>query len=317
MRKYSKRGTKTSKFGVPGRINHDSTSFYSSRLYDELPKEKKVEYTENPIPKKYLNQIFCKSSENMEELPDNSVHLMVTSPPYNVGKEYDENLTLSEYREFLKSVWKETYRVLVPGGRVCINIANLGRKPYIPLHTFVIEDMLKIGFLMRGEILWNKDRSASPSTAWGSWLSAKNPTLRDIHEYIMIFSKDTFKREIPTKRKSTISRDEFLEFTKSVWIFPAVSAKKIGHPAPFPVELPYRCVQLYTFEGEVVLDPFMGSGQTAIAAIKTNRYYIGYEINEKYVKLGEKRIKEFMVDFNSPKLVEYITEKVADIENKV
>ena len=92
----------------------------------------------------------------MEELPDNSVHLMVTSPPYNVGKEYDENLTLKEYREFLKRVWKEVYRVLVPGGRVCINIANLGRKPYIPLHCYIIEDMLEIGFLMRGEIIWNK-----------------------------------------------------------------------------------------------------------------------------------------------------------------
>lgn len=153
--------------------------------------------------------------------------------------------------------------------------------------------MLEIGFLMRGEIIWNKDTSASPSTAWGSWLSAKNPTLRDIHEYILVFSKDTFKRENPRKRKSTISKNEFLEFTKSVWTFPAVSAKRIGHPAPFPVELPYRCIQLYTFEGEVVLDPFMGSGQTAIAAIKTGRYYVGYEIDEKYVKLSKKELRNF------------------------
>lgn len=244
----------------------------------------------------------------MEELPDNSIHLMVTSPPYNVGKEYDRNLTLSEYREFLKRVWKETYRVLVPGGRVCINVANLGRKPYVPLHSFIIEDMLDIGFLMRGEIIWNKGTSASPSTAWGSWLSAKNPTLRDIHEYILVFCKDTFKRE-NKKRKSTISREEFLEFTKSVWTFPAVSAKKIGHPAPFPVELPYRCIQLYTFEGEVVLDPFMGSGQTAIAAIKTGRQYMGYEISEEYVKLAEKRIKESLLELKSPKLFEYLGEE--------
>lgn len=219
-----RKGTKTSKFGVPGRVNHDSSEFYSSRLYEDFPKEKRVKYVENKIPEKYLNKIFCKSSERMDELPDNSVHLVVTSPPYNVGKEYDENLSFKEYREFLKRVWKEVYRVLVPGGRVCINIANLGRKPYIPLHAFIIQDLLEIGFLMRGEIIWNKGSSASTSTAWGSWLSSRNPTLRDIHEYILVFSKNTFKRENPYKRESTISKEEFLEFTKSVWSFPAVSA---------------------------------------------------------------------------------------------
>ncbi|AIY91183.1 DNA-methyltransferase [Geoglobus acetivorans] len=305
MSKKRRNGTKTSKFGVPGRISHDSTEFYSSRLYDEFPKEKKVEYVENRITENHLDRIFCKSSECMEELPDCSVHLMVTSPPYNVGKEYDRDMTFSEYREFLKRVWKETYRVLVPGGRVCINIANLGRKPYIPLHAFIIQDMLEIGFLMRGEIIWNKDSSASPSTAWGSWLSAKNPTLRDIHEYILVFSKDTFKRENPDNRESTIKREEFLEFTKSVWTFPAVSARKIGHPAPFPVELPYRCIQLYTFRGDVVLDPFMGSGQTAIAAIKTGRHYVGYEISEEYVELANRRIREFISEFKAPKLADY------------
>ncbi|MEO0139162.1 MAG: site-specific DNA-methyltransferase [candidate division WOR-3 bacterium] len=287
-----KKGTRTSSFGSPGRISHDSTQFYSSRLYEGLPKEQKVEYVENPIPPDFLDRIFCKSSEKMDELPDNSIHLVVTSPPYNVGKEYDRDLTLDEYLEFLKRVWKEVYRVLVPGGRVCINVANLGRKPYIPLHAYIIKDMLDLGFLMRGEIIWNKGPSASPSTAWGSWCSATNPTLRDIHEYILVFSKGTFSRKNPNKRKSAITRDEFLEFTKSVWTFPAVSAKEVGHPAPFPVELPYRLIQLYTFEGEVVLDPFMGSGQTAIAAIKTKRHYVGYEIEEEYVKLAERRIKK-------------------------
>jgi len=303
--KKRKRGTKTSSFGSPGRINHDSTPFYTSKLYEGLPKEQKVKYVENPIPREFLNKIFCKSSEKMEELPDNSVHLMVTSPPYNVGKEYDKDFTLEEYLGFLKNVWREVYRVLVPGGRVCINIANLGRKPYIPLHAFIIRDMLDIGFLMRGEIIWNKASSASPSTAWGSWLSPANPTLRDIHEYILVFSKGTFKRKNVNKRKSTITREEFLEFTKSVWTFPAVSAKEIGHPAPFPVELPYRCIQLYTYEGEIVLDPFIGSGQTAIAAIKTGRYYVGYDIEEEYVKLAEKRIKEFLIKYKSPKLFEF------------
>lgn len=300
-----RRGTQTSSFGSPGRISHDSTPFYISKLYEGLPKEEEVEYTENPIPREFLNKILCKSSESMEELPENSIHLMVTSPPYNVGKEYDENLTLEEYREFLKRVWREVYRVLVPGGRACIDLANLGRKPYIPLHAFIIEDMLELGFLMRGEIIWNKASSASPSMAWGSWLSASNPTLRDVHEYILIFSKGMFKRINPFGRKSTISREEFLEFTKSVWTFPAVSAKKVGHPAPFPVELPYRLIQLYTFEGEVVLDPFMGSGQTAIAAIKTNRNYVGYDVNEEYVNLAQRRIKEFVVVFHAPKLFDF------------
>jgi len=250
MIKEKRIGTKTSKFGVPGRINHDSSQFYSSRLYEELPKEKKGKYEENKISDEYLDSILCKSSEYMDELPDNSIHLMITSPPYNVGKEYDKDLSLSEYRDILKRVWKETYRVLVPGGRVCINIANLGRKPYLPLHTFIIKDMIEIGFLMRGEIIWNKGTSASPSTAWGSWLSAKNPTLRDIHEYILVFSKDVFRRDNPKKRKSTISKE----------------------------------------------------------AIKTNRHYIGYEINGEYVKLSKKRAKQFIAEFKSPKLFDYVKE---------
>lgn len=297
-----KPGTKTSSFGSPGRINHDSSSFYASRLYEGLPKEKIVEYSENPIPSNFLNKIYCKSSEKMEELPDRCISLMVTSPPYNVGKEYDENFSLNEYRTVLKNVWSEVKRVLVPGGRVCINIANLGRKPYIPLHTFIIEDMLDLGFLMRGEIIWNKASSGSPSTAWGSWLSAKNPILRDIHEYILIFSKDMFSRENPAKRESTISKEEFLEYTKSVWTFSAESAKKVGHPAPFPVELPYRLIQLYTFKDEVILDTFMGSGQTAIAAVKTKRNFVGYEINKEYAELAEKRVKAFASNFNAPDL---------------
>lgn len=241
----------------------------------------------------------------MDDLPDNSVHLMVTSPPYNVGKDYDEDLTLESYREFLKRVWNEVYRVLVPGGRACINVANLGRKPYIPLHAFIVEDMIELGFLMRGEVIWDKASSAGSSTAWGSWKSASNPTLRDVHEYILIFSKNTFGRKNPLKRENTVSRDEFLELTKSIWTFPSESAKKIGHPAPFPVELPYRTIQLYTFEGDVVLDPFMGSGQTAIAAIKSKRSYVGYEVDCEYAKLADKRTKEFRLEFDSPKLSDF------------
>lgn len=288
----TRKTTKTSAFGSPGRAGHDASAFYSARLYQDQPQPKEVEYVENPVPAALLDVIHAVSSERMGELPDNSVHLMVTSPPYNVGKEYDEDLSLDEYLSFLKKVWAETHRVLVPGGRACINIANLGRKPYIPLHAFIMNGMLELGFLMRGEIIWDKGASASASTAWGSWQSAANPTLRDVHEYILVFSKGSFGRDRIQSRNDTITKDEFLEFTKSVWSFGTESAKKVGHPAPFPVELPYRLIQLYTFEGETVLDPFMGSGQTALAARKAGRHYVGYEVNPEYVALSLSRLKD-------------------------
>jgi modification methylase len=288
----SKKNTKTSSFGSPGRSGHDASAFYAARLYENQAHAEDIGYAENPIQPGLLDTLLSVSSERMEELADNSIHLIVTSPPYNVGKDYDKDLSLEEYLAFLRRVWAETYRVLVPGGRACINIANLGRKPYIPLHLFILRDMIDIGFLMRGEIIWDKGASASSSTAWGSWQSATNPTLRDTHEYILVFSKGNFRRDKLGGRVDTISKEEFLEFTKSVWTFPAESAKKIGHPAPFPLELPYRLIQLYTFKDEVVLDPFMGSGQTALAALKAERHFIGYEINEDYSELSRRRIRE-------------------------
>lgn len=294
--KNKKSNTETSSFGSPGRIGHNSTRFYSAKLYKGLPKEQKIKYFENNIKDEFVNKNFCKSSEDMSELPEASVHLMVTSPPYNVGKEYDEDLTLEEYLAFLKRVWQEVHRVLVPGGRACVNVANLGRRPYIPLHAYIIREMLELGFLMRGEIIWDKGASAAASTAWGSWKSPANPTLRDVHEYILVFSKGAFSRPNPAGRPGTISPEEFLEFTKSVWSFPAESARRVGHPAPFPVELPYRLIQLYTFKDEVVLDPFMGSGSTAIAALKAGRHFVGYEIDLKYLRLAEKRINQYIQD---------------------
>ncbi|MFW6105703.1 MAG: DNA-methyltransferase, partial [Chloroflexota bacterium] len=293
QKRRNSNGTKTSSFGAPGRFGHDSTKFYASRLYKGITQENYLPYEENPLPSSAENKIFPKSSESMTELPDRCIHLMVTSPPYNVGKVYDQDLTLDEYRSLIKQVMTEVHRVLVPGGRVCFNVANLGRRPYLPLDAFITEDMLSIGFLMRGQIIWDKASSASGSTAWGSWRSPRNPTLRDIHEYILIFSKDMYSRPCIDGRHSTITRDEFLEFTKSVWRFPAESARKVGHPAPFPVELPRRCLELYTYSNEVVLDPFMGSGATAIAALASKRRYVGYEIDPKYVDLSEHRIKKW------------------------
>jgi DNA modification methylase len=293
--KQKKKGTKTSAFGSAGRVSHDSSSFYDSRLYQDQTPPPTDNFEENPLPDGITDQIFLKSSEAMSELPDSSIHLMITSPPYNVKKEYDQDLTLDEYRALLRRVMQETYRTLVTGGRACINVANLGRKPYLPLHAFIIEDMLDLGYLMRGEIIWNKAASASASTAWGTWLSPTNPVLRDIHEYILVFSKDSFSRQNKHKT-STIQKDDFLESTRSVWTFPAISARRIGHPAPFPEELPRRLIELYSFKDDVVLDPFCGSGTTCLAALNTGRHYVGYEINPEYVKLAEERLNSLSDD---------------------
>ncbi|MEX0602513.1 MAG: site-specific DNA-methyltransferase [Bacteroidota bacterium] len=292
-RPSSRKKTKTSEFGTSGRVSHDSSKFYDSRLYSGTAGSAKTGGEEAPVPEDVANTVVCKSSESMSELPDSCIHLMITSPPYNVSKEYDEDFTLEEYRELLKRVLGETHRVLVPGGRACVNVANVGRKPYIPLHAFIVADMLALGFLMRGEIIWNKSSSAGPSTAWGSWQSASNPTLRDVHEYILVFSKYDFSRN-GTGKASTIARDEFLEYTKSIWTFQAESARRVGHPAPFPVELPRRLIQLYSFEGDAVLDPFAGSGSTCLAALQAGRRFVAYEKNSTYAALAERRIGEWM-----------------------
>lgn len=251
----------------------------------------KLEEFCNPLPANILDRVLLQDSKDMSNIPDSSIHLMVTSPPYNVGKEYDENLDLDSYFDLLDSVFHETYRVLVPGGRVCINIANVGRKPYIAYHKFVIDSMLQAKFLMRGEIIWDKGAGAGSSTAWGSWKSASNPTLRDVHEYILVFSKQKFSRDA-VHRKSDISREEFLDYSKSVWRFNPESARRMGHPAPFPVELPLRCLKFYTFRGDIVLDPFCGVGSTCLAAIESGRHFVGIDNNPGYVRKASKRIEE-------------------------
>ncbi|MEP0813395.1 MAG: site-specific DNA-methyltransferase [bacterium] len=290
------KGSKTSSFGTTSRIGHDSSIYYSSRLYEEQA-ESSNGYAEpsidNSFPVEHENTVIQGTAEYMSDLPDNCLHLMVTSPPYNASKEYDEDLSLFEYLALLERVFKETYRVLVWGGRACVNIANLGRRPYIPLSDYVSKMMIDIGFKMRGEIIWNKAAGAGVSMAWGSFRSASNPVLRDVHEYILVFSKGDFARKKPAGSESTISKEQFIEWTKSIWTMNPESAKKIGHPAPFPTELPYRLIQLYTFSGDIVLDPFMGSGTTAIAAIQSRRKYVGYEIDPEYVKLANARIEPY------------------------
>lgn len=288
-----KKGTTTSSFGTNGRINHDSSKFYNSRLYSTLEEKKVVDTIENKLPDELENKFILGSAEKMKELPNNSIHLMITSPPYNVTKEYDSDLTLKEYLQLLENSFKETYRVLVNGGRACINVANLGRKPYIPLSDYISKIMIDIGFNMRGEIIWNKSSGAGVSTAWGSWQSAANPILRDVHEYILIFSKGAYNR-IAKGKKNTITKEQFMEWTKSIWMMNPESARRVGHPAPFPEELPFRLLQLYSFKDDIILDPFMGSGTTAVAAIKSDRKFVGYDISQEYIKLAEKRLKPYL-----------------------
>ena len=282
--------TKTTSFGSVVRQSHNSEKFYNSKLFSDFKIPENIEFIESEIDEDKLDKIYCKSSENMDEIPDNSIHLIITSPPYNVGKEYDEDLTLDEYLKLLQRVFKNCHEKLVTGGRACINIANIGRKPYIPLHAMIMEIMLNLGFLMRGEIIWDKSASGGGSCAWGSWMSASNPVLRDFHEYILVFSKDSYSKNKKQPKKDTIEKQDFIDWTKSIWTFPAVNAKKIGHPAPFPVELPHRLINLYSYKGDVILDPFCGSGSTFIAARQNNRRYIGYDIKKEYVELAEKRI---------------------------
>lgn len=240
------------------------------------------------------NCIYYKSCECMDEIESNSIALTVTSPPYNVGKSYESDLSLDDYLNFLDRVFNEVYRVTIPGGRLAVNIANTGRTPYVPLSVYILQLLIKHNWLMRGEIIWDKGASVGSSTAWGSWCKATNPFLRDVHEYIMIFSKETYKRS-ESGKESTLSSDDFTELTRSVWRFNTVNASRIGHPAPFPVELPERLINLYSFKDDVILDPFMGSGTTAIAAIKTKRRFVGYEIRKDYCETAEKRIVDHLL----------------------
>lgn len=281
--------TSTASFGAGKRESHDATDYYARRMAGEPPPVAAGGVVADP-PESVLDQIFVQSAESMDQLPDGCVALMVTSPPYNVGKEYDGDLTLEEYLELLGRVLQETYRVLEAGGRVAVNVANLGRKPYLPLNHHVAGLLRDVGFQLRGEIIWQKAKSAGGSCAWGSWQSAKNPTLRDIHEYVLVASKESFRRL--RKGVDTIARDDFLAATVSIWEIQPESARRVGHPAPFPVELPRRLIELYSFESDLILDPFMGAGSTALAALGAGRHYVGYEIDSDYARLAEERLSE-------------------------
>ncbi len=263
-----------------------------------------------------LDQIYCADSRHMREVEDGSVQLIVTSPPYNVGKDYcqhHDDMELREYLAFLFEAWQECARVLCPGGRLAVNIANTWRKPYLPLNALIAQQLRDLGLLMRGEIIWDKGASAGVSTAWGSFARASNPTLRDVHEYILVFCKDSWRLERTHGESSGIENLEFVEWTKSIWRTPrdevldaqnsiwkfdTQSKRRNGsgtrtHPTPFPLDLPLRLILLYTNIGDIVLDPFLGSGTTALAAKMTQRHYIGYEISPEYCALAEERLAAF------------------------
>ena len=296
-----RRRTETSRFGSSGRESHDASRFYERFTAPEISTDSIVVRPER------VDYIETADSRNMTGVASNSVGLVVTSPPYFAGKEYEESLgrngvpaSYFEYLTLLSDVFAECKRVLEPGGRLAVNVANLGRRPYRSLAADVTDVLQDLGLLLRGEVVWWKGQRAGGSCAWGTFQRPNNPVLRDVTERIVIASKGRFDRALtPQERQEqglpsigTIPKDEFLEASTDLWEISAESATRIGHPAPFPVALPKRLIELFTYKGDLVLDPFMGSGTTAVAALRTERHFIGYETNAGYVEKAEKRIEE-------------------------
>jgi len=298
-----RRPTSTSNFGVSRRESHDSSDFYARFTTPELRED-----DDRVEPKKSIDRIFCGDARSMDHVPDRSVALVVTSPPYFAGKEYEEALgegnipaTYLEYLQMLEDVFAECVRKLEPGGRIAVNVANLGRKPYRSLSSDVITILQdKLHLLVRGEVIWQKARGSAGSCAWGSFQRPANPVLRDLTERVVIVSKDRFDRALNARErdkkdlpsKSSLSRDEFMEATTDVWEIPPESATRVGHPAPFPVSLPERLIHLYTYYEDLVLDPFVGSGTTPVAAVRTGRHYVGYDTDSTYVERARHRVEK-------------------------
>jgi DNA modification methylase len=296
-----RRATATAQFGSSRRESHDATDFYERFVSPELSDDTTI------VTPKKKNVIYKQDARDMSKVESNSIALVVTSPPYFAGKEYERSLgqngvpgTYFEYLDLLRDVFAECKRVLEPGGRIAVNVANLGRRPYRSLAGDVTEILQELGLLLRGEIVWWKGRAAGGSCAWGTFQRPSNPVLRDVTERILIASKGRFDRALKPEQRhglglpstATISRDEFLEATTDLWEMPTESARRVGHPAPFPVDLPKRLLELYTYENDVVLDPFMGSGTTAVAAVRTGRHFIGFETDRSYVSRANKRVTE-------------------------
>ena len=231
----------------------------------------------------------------MTEIEDATIALVVTSPPYNVGQEYEDNLSLKEYLYFLSDVFEKIRSKLIIGGRLCINIANTGRNPYVPLSSHITNILLQLGYVPEGEVIWVKPTAYGASnTSFGSWRLPSNPTLSDRHEYILIFRKDERKRDISqisedVKEASRLSKDDFLKFRSSIWELN--TARNKNHPCVFPISIPSRLISFYSFIGDSILDPFMGSGTTAVAAKLLNRDYVGFELQSHYFTEIQKNLR--------------------------
>jgi site-specific DNA-methyltransferase (adenine-specific) len=298
-----RRRTSTSNFGVGRRESHDSTGFYERFRAPNINGDESV-VAPNPVSEPFV----CGDARHMDGVPDGSVALVVTSPPYFAGKTYEEELerdgvpgTYLDYLRMLRDVFEECVDKLEPGGRIAVNVANLGRKPYRSLSADVIRILQDdLSLLLRGELIWQKAEGANGSCAWGSFRSAANPVLRDITERVIIASKGRFDRARSVKQRSaeglphesTLMTEDFMALTLDLWSIPPESARRVGHPAPFPVELPEQLIRLYTFRGDLVLDPFMGSGSALVAAARLGRRYIGYDLDPTYVEVARKRVRE-------------------------
>ncbi len=296
-------GTATSAFGVSRRESHDSRAFYGRFVPPVVSTDDRIN---QPIRRDEIlvgDAVDLLSGDDV--VADNSVALVVTSPPYFAGKQYEEDVSrghvpesYGEYLEGLEAVFEACAAKLEPGGRMAVNVANLGRKPYRSLSADVIDILQRLGLLLRGEIIWLKGDRLGGSCAWGSFKSPANPVLRDVTERVVVASRGRFDRAVKRRERAqhelpseaSLFSEDFTEFTTDLWTIQPESATRVGHPAPFPIELPQRLIDLYTYVGDLVMDPFMGSGTTAIAAVRRERSYIGFDTEPAYVEAARQRV---------------------------
>ena len=247
-----------------------------------------------PFFKKDNVWLYQGDARNMDLIPNETIHLICTSIPYyNARPEYAEWETYTDYLEDMQKVWMECHRVMADGARIAINVPlGYSRTEYIPIGVDITKQ-LQNTFTLRGHIIWNKSNIGS--TAWGSWLSANNPTIRDSHEIIVLAHKGNPSRLSTRNDKvNTINAQTFMDTTNSVWnILPE---SKSWHPAPWPNEIPRRLIELLTFENDIVLDPFAGSGTVGEVASSLNRRFVLFDINEKYIKAIQNDVTNWSVN---------------------